>query len=147
MKPFQRSRLSLVLMLVAVLGLAYDAKVHLGLADDYDPIGGTITQGVLFRVEAVVAIVIAVALLVWDHRLVWVAAGMTGLAGVTAVLLYRYVDVGAIGPIPNMYEPVWFAEKTRSALAEGGVVLAWLAREGVRASGVPDELDRTVVIT
>jgi hypothetical protein len=49
------------------------------------------------------------------------------------VLLYRYVDVGAIGPVPNMYEPVWFGEKLHSAYAEGGVALVWLLREVARA--------------
>jgi hypothetical protein len=48
------------------------------------------------------------------------------------VLLYRYVDVGSIGPIPNMYEPVWFGEKTHSAYAEGLVAVVWLVREGLR---------------
>jgi hypothetical protein len=119
-------------VLVAV-GLLYDAKVHLHLAAGYDTVGGAVTQGALFRVEAVVATVVAVAVLVSDRRLVWAAAGLTGLAGVAAVLLYRYVDVGAIGPIPNMYEPVWFGEKLRSAYAEGGVAVLGLLREAVRA--------------
>lgn len=118
--------------MVAAIGLVYDAKVHLQLADDYDVIGSTVTQGQLFRVEAVVAGLVAIALLLSDRRLVWAAAGLTGLAGVAAVLLYRYVDVGAIGPIPNMYEPVWFAEKIRSAYAEAAVALMWLVREGAR---------------
>ncbi|MDX6197487.1 MAG: hypothetical protein QOJ79_638 [Actinomycetota bacterium] len=133
MNLLRRSRLSLLLAAVAVAGLAYDAKVHLHLAGDYDAVGSTITQGWLFRIEAAIAIAIAIALLVSDHRLVWAAAGLIGLAGVGAVLLYRYVDVGAIGPIPNMYEPVWFAEKLRSAYAEGAVAAIWLVREGVRA--------------
>ena len=132
MNTFRRSRASLVLAVIAAVGLGYDAKVHLHLAKTYDPIGGSITQGGLFRVEAVVAILVAVAVLLSDKRMVWAAAGLTGLAGVGAVLLYRYVDVGAIGPIPDMYEPVWFAEKTHSAIAEGVVAVAWLLREGLR---------------
>jgi hypothetical protein len=48
------------------------------------------------------------------------------------VLLYRYVDVGAIGPVPNMYEPVWYAEKLRSLYAEAAVVVAWAIREALR---------------
>jgi hypothetical protein len=53
-----------------------------------------------------------------------------------AVLLYRYVNVPAIGPIPAMYEPVWFFEKSLSAVAEGlGAVLAavgFLRRHSMR---------------
>jgi hypothetical protein len=127
-----RTRLSFALAVFAALGLAYDAKVHLQLASGYDAVGSTITQGALFRIEAIVAIVTALALLVCDRRLVWLAAGLTGLAGVAAVVLYRYVDVGAIGPIPDMYEPVWFAEKTWSAVAEGAVAITAAGRELTR---------------
>ena len=137
----RRDRTALVLAVVAAAGLAYDAKVHLHLAKGYDGIGDTITQGALFRVEAVTALVAAVLVLVADRRLAWAAAGMTGLAGVAAVLLYRYVDVGAIGPIPNMYEPAWYAEKLQSLYAEVAVVLSWVARESLR--GRPRSVDRS----
>jgi hypothetical protein len=33
------------------------------------------------------------------------------------VVLYRYVDVPAIGPFPSLYEPVWFREKVVAAVA------------------------------
>lgn len=137
MNPLRRSRPTLALALLAVVALLYDAKIHLQLAQGYDVIGDTITQGGLFRIEAVVAILVAVALLLSDRRLVWAAAGLTGLGGLAAVLLYRYVDVGAIGPVPNMYEPVWFTEKLWSAYAQGALVLAWVAREATRSSGAP----------
>jgi hypothetical protein len=130
-----RDRASLGLAVVAAAGLAYDAYVHLHLAGGYDAVGETITQGALFRVEAVAALLAAVAVLAFDRRLVWAAAGMTGLAGVAAVLLYRYVDVGAIGPIPNMYEPAWYAEKLQSLYAEAAVVVAWAVRELLRRRG------------
>ena len=138
--PLSRSRSSLLLAVLAALGLAYDAYVHLDLASVYDGNGDSITQGALFRVEAVVAILVGLAVLASDHRLVWAAAGLTGLGGVALVVLYRYVDVGSFGPVPNMYEPVWYGEKTRSAIAEAGVGVVWVAREalrylGMRASG------------
>jgi hypothetical protein len=40
-------------------------------------------------------------------------------------MLYRYVDVGSLGPLPNMYEPTWTSPyKLMSAYAEGtGAVL------------------------
>jgi hypothetical protein len=132
MNLFSRSWLSLVLALVAATGLGYDAAVHLHLAGSYDVVGSSITQGSLFRVEAVVAALGALAVLLSDNRLIWFAAGLTGLAGVAAVVLYRYVDVGGVGPIPDMYEPVWFPEKIRSAYAEGGVAVVWLVREALR---------------
>lgn len=124
--------LTKVLAVLAAAGLGYDAYVHLHLAKNYDAIGSTITQGDLFRVEAVVAIAVAVVVLVWENRWVWVAVGLTGLSAVGVVLLYRYVNVGSVGPIPNMYEPTWYGDKTRSAFAEGGVVLVFLVREALR---------------
>ena len=128
----RRTGVSLALAVVAAAGLGYDAKVHLHLAGGYDAVGDTITQGALFRVEAVAALLAAVLVLVVDRRVTWAVAGLTGLAGVVAVLLYRYVDVGAIGPIPNMYEPAWYGEKLQSLYAEAAVVVCWLAREGLR---------------
>lgn len=131
--PLARGPVSLALTVLAVLGLAYDAKAHLHLAHVYDAVGTTITQGALFRVEAVAAIVVAVALLVLDDRRVWLLAGLVGLAGVVAVVLYRYVQVPAIGPIPSMYEPTWYPEKTYSAYAEGLVAVAAVIREALRS--------------
>lgn len=47
------------------------------------------------------------------------------LSAFAAVVLYRYVDLPALGPLPAMYEPVWYGEKAASAAAEGaGAVLA-----------------------
>jgi hypothetical protein len=128
----RRPRAALVLTVLAVAGLAYDAYVHLHLASNYDGIGDTVTQGGLFRFEAALAIAAAVVLLLSDHWLAWAFAGLVGLGGVAAVLLYRYVDVGAIGPIPNMYEPIWFPLKTRSAWAEAAVAVIWVVREVLR---------------
>ena len=134
--PLHRSRSSLVLALLAAAGLAYDAYVHLDLAHVYDGNGSSITQGGLFRAEAVIAILVGVAVLASDHWMVWAAAGLTGLGGAALVVLYRYVDVGAIGPVPNMHEPVWYAEKSRSAIAEAGVGVVWIAREALRYLGM-----------
>jgi hypothetical protein len=34
------------------------------------------------------------------------------------LLLYRFVDVGELGPLPNMYEPLWYDEKSAAAWGE-----------------------------
>ena len=109
-----------VLVLVTVSGLAVDAWVHLDLASNYDVVKtGTLSQGDLFRVEAVAATVAGLALLLRPRR--WSAglAFLVAAGGTFAVVLYRYVDVGKIGPLPDMYEPGWYTEKTVSAIAEG----------------------------
>lgn len=128
----RRPPVSLVLAVITAALLGYDAYVHLHLAANYDAVGSTITQGALFRVEAALAIAAGLLVLISDSRLAWAAAGLTGLGGAAAVLLYRYVDVGAIGPIPNMYEPAWYHDKTWSAVAEAAVGVLWLVREALR---------------
>jgi hypothetical protein len=50
------------------------------------------------------------------------------------VVLYRYVNIPAFGPFPAMYEPVWFPEKTLSAVAEAaGALLAGIGFARARA--------------
>ncbi len=105
--------------MVTVAALAVDAYVHLQLAPSFDSLKKTVSQGQLFRAEALVAIVAGLALLAVAHRLSWLFALLVLAGGVTAVLLYQYVDVGAIGPVPNMHDPVWTTKKAVSAVAEG----------------------------
>jgi hypothetical protein len=40
--------------------------------------------------------------------------------------MYRYVDVGGFGPLPDMYDPTWYPEKNLSAVAEAAAALAAL---------------------
>ncbi len=54
-------------------------------------------------------------------------------SALVGVVLYRYVPVPQLGPIPSMYEPIWSPEKTLSAVAEG--LGALLAAVGFAASG------------
>ena len=110
----------------AAATLGIDAYVHLDDAGFYDAVKtSTLSQGDLFRAEAALAIVLAAALLIWPQRLlVWAAAFAVAASAFGAVLLYRYVDVGSIGPLPNMYEPTWVSPgKLMSAYAEGAGVL------------------------
>lgn len=51
-------------------------------------------------------------------------------------MLYRYVDVPAIGPIPAMYEPIWYFEKALSAAATG--IGAAVAGAGLMLRRDPD---------
>jgi hypothetical protein len=115
------------LILVVAAGLAIDAYVHLDLASSYDGVKSSVlTQGDLFRVEAALAIIAALALVVRPRRWTALIAFLVSAGGFTAVLVYQYVDVGAIGPLPNMYDPVVYAEKTLSVWAEGIAAVAAL---------------------
>jgi hypothetical protein len=112
------------LRLLAAAALAIDAYTHADLAPDYDAITNSISQGDLFRIEAGVASLAALLLMISGSRIVWAFAFLVLASGLGALLLYRYVNVGELGPLPNMYEPVWYPEKSTAAIAEAaGVVI------------------------
>jgi hypothetical protein len=124
-----RSTTQWALTLIVVAALAVDAWVHFDLASAFAHVKtSTLSQEDLFHVEAIAAIVAAVALLVWPRRYTAAFAFLVAASATVAVVLYRYVDVGAIGPIPNMYDPYWAPDsKTLSVFAEGIAALAALA--------------------
>jgi len=117
----------IVLRVLAAAALGTSSYVHLHLAHIYD-YGGTISGTQLFVAQGIAAGVVAVVLLVTGNRWVWVLAALVGLASFTAVVLYRYVDVGTLGPLPNMYDPTWqpTPDKLLSAFAEIAVPVLWL---------------------
>ncbi|MGW2254198.1 hypothetical protein ACWCXH_29000 [Kitasatospora sp. NPDC001660] len=113
-----------MLRCLAAAGLAVDAYIHAHLADQYDAVSESVSQGDLFRIEAGLAALAALLLLVWPRRSAVALAFAVAAGGLAALLLYRYVDVGTLGPLPNMYEPVWFSDKQAAAIAEGVAALA-----------------------
>lgn len=111
--------LMLALRVVIAVALVIDAVIHLQLAANYQLAApGGIGQGTLFQIQSVVALAAALYVLVRGSRLSYLIAAVVALAAFAAVVLYRYVDVPAIGPIPSMYEPIWFFEKSLTAVAE-----------------------------
>jgi hypothetical protein len=127
----------LILRLLVAAGLAVDAYVHVHLAGDAGSTG-TITEGQLFWIQGAVAAVVAVLVLVRPRPVPFLIAFVVAASALGAVLLYRYVDVGALGPIPNMYEPVWYTEKVVTTVAEavaaiGAALGLWHTWERPRA--------------
>jgi hypothetical protein len=125
----------LALRVAAVLGLAVDVYVHLRLAPLYDQLGTQITQGTLFRIEAALATAAAGYLALRDSRQAWLSAAVVAASGTLAVLLTRYVDVPALGPLPDMYDPQWSSDKVLVTLAMLVTFLAVAIREALRAPG------------
>lgn len=123
----------IALRVLAAAALGVSAYVHLHLAHLY-AYPGTISGTTLFRTQGVVAIVVAVVLLATGNRWAWLAAALLGLASFGAVMLYRYVDVGAIGPLPNMHDATWkpSPDKPLSALVEIAVPVLWAIHLAVR---------------
>lgn len=118
----------LSLRLLAAAGLAVDAVVHWGLAAQFDPVVGRgslgVSEGALFRLEAAVALAAAVLVLLVRHWVAALVALLVAAAGVGAVLLYNFVDVGAFGPVPDMFDPTWYPEKTLSLIGEAVAAVA-----------------------
>ncbi|MEO7262935.1 MAG: hypothetical protein ABI047_17035 [Jatrophihabitantaceae bacterium] len=104
---------------VTAAALIVEAVIHLQLAANYQlaaPAG--IGQGNLFRIEAAIAVLAGLWVLLSGSRMAYAAALSAAAGGLGAVLLYRYVHVPAIGPLPSMYEPLWFFKKNVTAVAE-----------------------------
>ena len=123
--------LRIITVTIAAAGLIINAVIHLTLAGPYDAITGTlIGQGDLFRIQAVVNIVVAALLLVSLLYRRWagvvslgaalVAAGGLGLVVITALVP---LDLTALG-LPYLFEPIWFADKVVSALVQGIALVA-----------------------
>jgi hypothetical protein len=119
---------SWVLRVGTATALGIDALVHWQNASAYDAVRATISQGALFRVEAAVAVVVGLLVLVRPRTSSWVAALLVAASALAAVLVYRYVDVGQLGPLPDMDENTWQVPgKLLAAFAEAaGVVFAGL---------------------
>jgi hypothetical protein len=111
-----------ILILITAAGLGVDAYVHWHLAPGFDTLTGAasphISQGQLFRLEAVLAVIAMLLVLLVRNRLGALVAFLVAAGGLGAVLLYGYIDVGGFGPLPDMYDPIWYGEKTISAVAE-----------------------------
>jgi hypothetical protein len=134
------------LALITAAGLVIDAYVHFHLAGTYAAIKSSVlSQADLFRAEGTVAAIAAAAVLIRPRRYTAAMAFVVAAAGTAAVLVYAYVNVGAFGPVPNMYDPGWYPEKALSAWAEGIAAIAALALFAVlhshtrrRSTGVSD---------
>ncbi|MDQ2750790.1 MAG: hypothetical protein ABI775_02320 [Pseudonocardiales bacterium] len=118
-----------VLIVVVVVGLAVDAYVHFDLASAFKHVKtSTLSEADMFRAEATVAVVAAIALLARPNRYTAAFSFLVAAAGAVAVVLTRYVNIGKIGPIPNVYDPFWAPTgKWLSAVAEVVAAVAALA--------------------
>lgn len=115
---------SWTLRLATAAALGVDAAVHAGDASGYDAVKATISQGQLFRLEAAVAVAAGLLVLIRPRPISWIIAFVVAASALATVLVYRYVDVGQLGPIPDMYENTWSVPgKLLSVYAEGAAVV------------------------
>jgi hypothetical protein len=120
-----RLAVKIALVVIVVVGLVIDAYVHFDLASNYELIKtSTLSQADLFRAEGAVALAAALLLVVRPRRYTAAIAALVAGSALLALLLYRYNDIGQLGPIPSMYEPIWFTKKTVAAYSEGAALIA-----------------------
>jgi hypothetical protein len=104
---------------ITAAALVVDAVLHNDLVHRYAPNqSGGLSQGQLFRIEAVVAVLAALLLLITARWFAWAVAFAVAASALAAVLISTNYDIGAIGPIPDMYEPIWYGKKTLAVIAE-----------------------------
>lgn len=108
----------------AAAGLLVSGAVHLHLAPGYSLVGTQITEGALFRAQAVAAVVATLALVARRSRLGWLPAVAVAAGSLCALVATVYLTLPAIGPLPPLHEPVWFTEKAVAAVAAGLALLA-----------------------
>ena len=116
----------LPLRVLAVAALTVDAVIHAQLAHRYDlNVAGGLSQGNLFRIEAGVAVLTAGLILLTANRIAWAVVLFITASALAAVLLSTYFHIGQIGPVPDMYEPIWYPRKLIVGVAEAvGIITA-----------------------
>ena len=116
------------IVLGIVVTLAIDAYLHATSAALHDPRhAGFLTAGNFFRFETAVRALVALLVLIRPARWSLVAALAVAATGLGTVILYRYVNVGPIGPIPNLYEPSWHVPGKLASVVAGAMVMAFSA--------------------
>lgn len=116
--------LDITIRFLCVAGFAVDAVIHLLFAGDYDRVGKQITEGTLFRTEAIIAILAGIAIAVTSRRFAAAFAFLVALSAFVAVYGSVHWHIGAIGPFPDVYEPIWFSQKSDVAIAEATSAVA-----------------------
>ena len=116
-------RTALLVRLVVACAFGVSAYVHLDLARGPWVAEGEVTLAGLFVADAVTAVAAGLWVLVRPTRPAWAAALLVALASLLALLVSTYARVPGPGPLPVLYEPVWYGEKVAAAVAAGVAVL------------------------
>ena len=117
---------------LAAIALAVSAYLHWDLASSPYYADGQITLAGLFVAQAVVAALVAIWVAVRAETLAVLAALAVAAGSLVALVLSVYVKIPSIGPLPVLYEPVWYADKVAAAVAAAVATAAALAALAVR---------------
>ncbi len=113
------------------IALLINAWVHFRLAEPFDAITGTlVSQGDLFRIQAVVNVLVAILVLVLARWWTGAIAALVAGGGLALILITVAVplDLSAIG-LPVIFEPSWYTDKVLAAVTQaialiGGAIIA-----------------------
>ena len=135
------ARTGAALRAVGALALGFSAYLHARIAAERPPLvdDGGVTLSGLFVAQAVAAALVVLWVLVRGDRLAWLAFGAVALGSLVALLLSVVVSIPAVGPLPAVYEPVWYPDKVLAAVAAGvATVVAAVALATTRGRRRPD---------
>ena len=116
-------RTALLVRLVVACAFGVSAYVHLDLARGPWVAGGEVTLAGLFVADAVVAVAAGLWVLVHPTRAAWAVAVVVALVSLLALVSSTYVRLPGPGPLPVLYEPVWYADKAVAAVAAAAAAL------------------------
>ena len=119
---------SLILRVLTGLALLGVAIVHLDIASTYQEVGKhPLALSDQFYAQSAIALVLAVALIVKPHLLVWLAAVGFGV-GSLAVLVYSRYETIPIYGFPPGFQETWMAKGAQqAAVFEGAAIVLALA--------------------
>jgi hypothetical protein len=121
-------RALLAVRMLAAVALLVTALIHARLAFQPGMDAATNGRGQLFFAQAVVSVIIAMAMFARDSR-IWLFAVVLSGAGLLGILASVYFPIPAIGPFPAINEPTWLLSKAICALAELTVIALWVIRQ------------------
>ena len=127
-RPASNLSALLIVRLLASTALMVSAFIHGTLAIQLGVGGPLISQGQLFTAQAALSAALALAMLTRDDR-IWLVAVVLSVVGLGAVLASVYSPIPAIGPFPEIHEPVWLMTMLVSAFAQAAVPALWLVRQ------------------
>lgn len=110
------------------VALWINAYIHFVLAIPFDSVvGPLISQGNLFRIQAVVNIVAGILILVLPRWWSGLFAAAVGAGGLLLLVLSVYIplDLSTLG-LPVIFEPIWYQDKIVAAVTQAFAVIGGL---------------------
>jgi multisubunit Na+/H+ antiporter MnhC subunit len=132
--PERTGAVNLMLRVLTALALVGVAVVHLDIADGYAELGKhPLSLGDQFYAQSAIAILLAIALLVKPHFVIWFATAGFALGSLAVLVYSRYKTIPIYG-FPGGFTETWDAKGAKpAAWFEGAALLLSLVGAGLTA--------------